>query len=564
MNRIVPFALAAAMVASCLQQGFASSRFASTAGRPAGASSSTASDAPKNAVGLHTAQSVAWVASTNSFPQWLVVDLGAIYDLKTVKQNFAASDTWSFKLEGSNDNFADDSYWTTLATETGGARGKVYNTSVTGSFRYVRLYVTASGNNPASSVEFSVSGKLTVQSSASVPKPVRAKTGATLVGAQSCNLWTNKVDWQSLNGYPDRRSIMGSYNEAYDVSTDWQIKMAVEHGISFMQPCWYRLAGNEGNSTVMASFDHYLNSLANSAKYRNMMKFDIDWINTGSGVGGTSGVDDFVNNLVPYWINTYFSKLNYLTIQGKPVLAIYDFETFIDQMGGLANAQSAIAAFRKAVENAGFPGLILETQQSGSTTAANHWVLPGDSRGVDRKFGNFYTADYAHTNADAAAAGFDYAFAYHVPTFTDLMVSQKPDDAQVSAEQTQAWSNWQQYSALPTIVTVSIGWNAQPWGETNDSWKLTPADWRSLLVSAKSAMEARGSGIPATMVLLDNWNEYGEGHYIAPTKGDGYGYLDAVGSVFSSNWPAVVPKSIDLLPSISAIPQTLNADGSAT
>ena len=35
------------------------------------------------------------------------------------------------------------------------------------------------------------------------------------------------------------------------------------------------------------------------------------------------------------------------------------------------------------------------------------------------------------------------------------------------------------------------------------------------------------------MLLLDNWNEWGEGHYIAPYREYGFGYLDAVRKVFS-------------------------------
>jgi hypothetical protein len=35
------------------------------------------------------------------------------------------------------------------------------------------------------------------------------------------------------------------------------------------------------------------------------------------------------------------------------------------------------------------------------------------------------------------------------------------------------------------------------------------------------------------MLLLDNWNEWGEGHYIAPYREFGFGYLDAVRTVFS-------------------------------
>ena len=564
MTKTLSLALSAAVLLGFSPASVASPTLAaSTVGKPAAASSFAAAHPAGSADVQSSKQVTSWVAASNSFPQWLVIDLGAIYKLNSVKQVFANIDLWSYKIEGSYDDYGTDAWWTTLADNSSGVLGQSFTSTVSGSFRYLRLYVTGSKKNTASSIGLSVNGTLVTQSSASVPTPKPAATGAYIVGAQACDLWANKMDWQTLNGYPARASIMGTYNEAYDVATDWQIKMAVEHGISFLQPCWYRLANNEGASTVMASYDQLLQSIANSATYRNSIKFSIDWINVGTGLGGASGVADFVNNLVPYWINTYFSKSNYLKFGGKPVLAIYDFETFISQMGSLANAQSAIQSFRKAVSKAGFAGLILETQQSGSTTPADHWVVGNDPRGVDVKFGNYYTKDYAHTNADAAAAGFDFAFAYHLPSFTDLMVSQTPTDAQATSEQEQAWSNWLQYSALPTIVTASMGWNAAPWSENNISWKLTTADYQSLLVSAKSAMSARRSGMPTNMVLLDNWNEYGEGHYIAPTKGDSYGYLDAVGAVFSPNWPSVVPSSIDTMPNVTAIPQMLAPSGSA-
>lgn len=40
------------------------------------------------------------------------------------------------------------------------------------------------------------------------------------------------------------------------------------------------------------------------------------------------------------------------------------------------------------------------------------------------------------------------------------------------------------------------------------------------------------SSLGRRMVLLDNWNEFGEGHYIAPHRQYGFGYLDAVRNVF--------------------------------
>jgi hypothetical protein len=36
------------------------------------------------------------------------------------------------------------------------------------------------------------------------------------------------------------------------------------------------------------------------------------------------------------------------------------------------------------------------------------------------------------------------------------------------------------------------------------------------------------------MLLIDNWNEWGEGHYIAPCEQFGFGYLDAVRETFTN------------------------------
>ena len=41
-----------------------------------------------------------------------------------------------------------------------------------------------------------------------------------------------------------------------------------------------------------------------------------------------------------------------------------------------------------------------------------------------------------------------------------------------------------------------------------------------------------GSTLGSKMVLLDNWNEYGEGHFIMPSGLHGFGYVDAVREIF--------------------------------
>jgi hypothetical protein len=53
------------------------------------------------------------------------------------------------------------------------------------------------------------------------------------------------------------------------------------------------------------------------------------------------------------------------------------------------------------------------------------------------------------------------------------------------------------------------------------------------------------------MVMIDNWNEWGEGHYIMPHRQHGFGYLDAIRAVFTEAPAAhedLIPEDVGLGP----------------
>ena len=50
--------------------------------------------------------------------------------------------------------------------------------------------------------------------------------------------------------------------------------------------------------------------------------------------------------------------------------------------------------------------------------------------------------------------------------------------------------------------------------------------------------------LSSKLLLLDNWNEWSEGHYLAPHREYGFGYLDAVRKVFSD----APEEHVDLIP----------------
>ena len=54
---------------------------------------------------------------------------------------------------------------------------------------------------------------------------------------------------------------------------------------------------------------------------------------------GTDEVD-MLENLMPFWMETYFKSGNYLLIDNKPVVSIYDLTNFISGLGGVENAKA--------------------------------------------------------------------------------------------------------------------------------------------------------------------------------------------------------------------------------
>ncbi len=122
--------------------------------------------------------------------------------------------------------------------------------------------------------------------------------------------------------------------------------------------------------------------------------------------------------------------------------------------------------------------------------------------------------------------GLDYTFAYC------WHVQNNPSPEQAIEAQLQSIRKTQQLGILPQVVTVSQGWSG--WRDEGSIWKIPPKEYEALLHQAKDFVGTLPKDqLGGRMLLLDNWNEWGEGHYIAPHREFGFGYLDAVRNVFA-------------------------------
>ncbi len=355
------------------------------------------------------------------------------------------------------------------------------------------------------------------------PPPEAVDTGRYLIGAQMVPLWSPAPRWGPIKAYPDREPVLGWYAEGEPEVTDWEIKYALEHGISFFMVCWFRDKDNLGKQPIEVLFDHWVMRGLKESRYGNQIKFAIMWENVNPVACGVDSESDLTENLLPFWIEEYFSRPNYLRVDGMPVLSIFAVQKFIDDLGGEKKAAEAVEKMRAACRDAGLGGLMILGQ---------HCWGPVEEplRQMD-------------------ALGFDYAFAYHLPTFMPALGGPFKEPKTLAGDVVMDAIDecWELAGPVPYIPTISMGWDSRPWGTSHSAaqWRLTPDELRVLCQRAKDLVDRREpGGLDSRMILLDNWNEYGEGHYIFPTRQYGFGYLDAIREVFA---PGAGPH-VDLVP----------------
>ena len=336
-----------------------------------------------------------------------------------------------------------------------------------------------------------------------VPEPQAAvkEENAPLVGLQSCNLWVEGTHfgWDWISNWPDRTPVLGLYDETSAETADWELLYKVEHGIDFELFCWYRSQSGQdapikANRNGTALHEGYFN-----AKYSDMMKFAITWECNG---GPVSGSEDFRENVVPYWIEQYFKDDRYLVIDNKPVVGMYSVSKLMGYFGNTAEGVKAeLDYLRQACVDAGFDGCYIIMSNSASSEIAN-----------------------------VEAAGFDGQYAYSWGLSSENISYQKSSLEAFDAAAKEAGGK------AGVIPVASMGRSDEAWERSMGSGGYcTIEDFTELLRWMKEDYMPTldQDTLGSKMVLLDNWNEYGEGHFIMPSEGlYGFGYLDAVAEVF--------------------------------
>ncbi|NQT92745.1 MAG: glycoside hydrolase family 99-like domain-containing protein [Lentisphaerae bacterium] len=367
-----------------------------------------------------------------------------------------------------------------------------------------------------------------------VPKPRPAKTDYVNL-MHYCALWKEGTHygWKKIEPWPELRPAIGWYDEGTPEVADWHIKYALEHGVNGFIYCWYRA---HDKPEIEHRLGHAIHDGLFNAKYRDMFTFTLMWEN--GCAKGVKDEADLLDNLLPFWIENYFSHPSYLKIDNQPVLFVWQPRRLIPQLGGPAGTKLAFEKMRAQCRTAGFDGLRIIACMDALDPVLGKQIAES---GWDAVSGY-------NLNTDAKTVGLDPAgLAYR-------------DHADVLGRYKRIWIERDACTgAVPDIPNVVMGRDDRPWGKVQRGRGVYIANpkaknFEAACRDAKALVDAKPSERwDSRIVVFDNWTEFGEGHYIEPTTGTGFTFVNAIKRVFCTEWAQesetdIIPEDIGMSP----------------
>jgi len=199
-----------------------------------------------------------------------------------------------------------------------------------------------------------------------VPKPA---TGDKIVAAHYFGAWAkskvspHKHGFHDLNEYPERTPLQGYYDNDSPEEMDWEIKWALEHGINAFVYCWYRKKENLNHPVTVDDLRlvDCIHKGFFGSRFGDRMKFAI--MLEAQNANAATNATDMIENLMPFWLDEYFTRGNYLLIDNKPVLFVYDFNHQVSN--SFADAEEQRKTFdtcREMARQRGFDGMLFAVE----------------------------------------------------------------------------------------------------------------------------------------------------------------------------------------------------------
>lgn len=319
----------------------------------------------------------------------------------------------------------------------------------------------------------------------------------------------------------------GEFDEADPAVFDRQIDLAVRHGVDgfLFDYYWYE----DGPFLQRALDEGFL-----GASRREEMSFALMWANHAlvdifpsrrrDGQGEQLAAGDIgrraFEEMAAHVTDAYFRQRNYITLDNRPLLTVYDLDTLVSGLGGVDATRDALEWFDAHVRRRGFDGIHLD----GVVRAEND--LPGSPSLQDpamllKALGFRSASSYVwihHASADAVG-------------FPEADWDKVRDLAFASFEKIAASLE------IPFYPNVTVGWDSTPRTDPAIAFELGDYPW---IPAADPTPHQFADGVDAAlrflemhrpshpMLTINAWNEWTEGSSLLPDTHHGLGYLEAL------------------------------------
>ncbi len=320
------------------------------------------------------------------------------------------------------------------------------------------------------------------------------------IGTNVCWLWRDfncGEGWDSVSSFPEFEPYMGYYDEGSREYADWEIKQLAENGINFIHACWY--SPNGADDTPIKNQDYSFSALHDgyfNAKYSDLVKFCIMWEN--ARMADISGFEKWKNRVWNYWVEYYFKDERYLRLDNKAVLTVFVPRNLEITFGGPEGVRKAIAFMNDDIKKYGYDGILILSD-------------------------NEHYQSYEYLNE----LGIDGSYAYQW--------GRAGDRADYQIEQNHDFAARSLAAGNHHIPTVSVGFNCVGRG-FNRSGFVSAEEHLKVCRDIKDLLDEYHTGTwRDNTLIVSTWNEYSEGHLVAPTLSIGYTLLDNVRRVFTES-----------------------------
>lgn len=326
------------------------------------------------------------------------------------------------------------------------------------------------------------------------------------IGMVSYPMWREGIHygWDMISPYEERTPYLGYYTGGSVEVSDWHNKWLLEHGFDhIMYPFVRPDADGPVNFSVRGEelHDGYLNSY-----YKDELDFAI-MITNPTEDKYESGTE-FIENVAPFIVEHYLKNPSYLAIDNRLVIYCYNFKGIAECLGDdLVGSTAADMDFTQI-------NMVLE-------------YLDEEAQNIDNGEGGKF--DGITLVADFSAGGTKYIdnyissydFGENVLKWRYTWGTDKPDNVILGTKENyQTSSNY--------VTSIPMGFDKTPWATAKVG--LMSAD--EIESICKSVLSNKGNDDP-NIVLMTCWDEWGEGHFHAPSNYNGFGYLNAVRKTFT-------------------------------